>query len=184
MSRLKKQTGPVVLATCVAAGGRKKASLSRFPSTLNPVWAQNTIQPPSPTATPAAECSSFHQVAPLVFTVYGLSSSACLIPLVRINTCFKLLVNKTEHRYECVIKRWENGCRRLLVVFVCLFSENVHKWCKWRRRQMWATSQMLKKRKFFLKKYLVSIYHLEWKLRFNWFPSVSVQPQAVNTCTF
>lgn len=32
-----------------------------------------------------------------------------LIPLVIINTCFKLLVNKTEHRYECVIKRWENG---------------------------------------------------------------------------
>lgn len=73
---------------------------------------------------PAAECSSFHQVAPLVFTVYGLSSSACLIPLVRINTCFKLLVNKTEHRYECVIKRWENGRCRLLVVFVRLFREN------------------------------------------------------------
>lgn len=33
------------------------------------------------------------------------SSSACLIPLVFINTSFKLLVNKTEHRYECVIKR-------------------------------------------------------------------------------
>lgn len=51
------------------------------------------------------EASSFHQMAPLVFTVYGLSPSACLIPLVLINTCFKLLVNKTEHRYECVIKR-------------------------------------------------------------------------------
>lgn len=62
--------------------------------------------------------SSFHQVAPLVFTVYGLSSSACLIPLVLINTCFKLLVNKTEHRYECVIKRWKNGLC-LIVVFVC-----------------------------------------------------------------
>ncbi len=55
------------------------------------------------------ESSSFLQMAPLVFTVYGLSPFACLIPLVFINTRFKLLVNKTEHRYECVIKDEKMG---------------------------------------------------------------------------
>lgn len=40
MSRLKKQKGPVVLADCVAAGGRRKTSLSCLESTLNLVWAQ------------------------------------------------------------------------------------------------------------------------------------------------
>lgn len=48
----------------------------------------------------------------------GLSTSACLISLVLIKTCFKLLVNKTEHRYECVIKRREK--RNLLLS--CVFS--------------------------------------------------------------
>lgn len=131
MSRLKKQKGPVVLGDCSyrwkeenisqllrinSQSGLGSASKKKTQTQFNPLF------PPWP---PAAECSSFHQVAPLVFTVYGLSSSACLIPLVRINTCFKLLVNKTEHRYECVIKRWENGRCRLLVVFVCLFRENI-----------------------------------------------------------
>lgn len=129
MSRLKKQKGPVVLADCVAAGGRRKTSQLLRINTQSGLGSAsenpNTIQPLFSTATPAAECSSFHQVAPLVFTVYGLSSSACLIPLVRIDTCFKLLVNKTEHRYECVIKRWENGRCRLLVVFVCLYRKNI-----------------------------------------------------------
>lgn len=117
ISRLKKQKGPVVLADCAATGGRREASLGRFEPTLNLIGLDKTHKTHNqfnplflvwlvcPRVCPAAECSSFHQVAPLVFTVYGLSSSACLIPLVRINTCFKLLVNKTEHRYECVIKR-------------------------------------------------------------------------------
>lgn len=75
-----------------------------------------------PEATPCSSgvsgLPSFQQMAPLVFTVYGLSPSACLIPLVVINTCFKLLVNKTEHRYECVIKRRENW-PSWLFVFLC-----------------------------------------------------------------
>ena len=50
---------------------------------------------------------------------YGLSTSACLISLVLINTCFKLLVNKTEHRYECVIKRWEKRIPSLSSDCIC-----------------------------------------------------------------
>lgn len=72
-------------------------------------WDSGRSAGSSPSRWKHEKASSFHQVAPVVFTVYGLSFSACLIPLVSINTCFKLLVNKTEHRYECVIKRWENG---------------------------------------------------------------------------
>jgi len=43
-----------------------------------------------------AESPSFNQAAPSAFTVYGLSPSACLIPLVLINTCFKLLVKQNR----------------------------------------------------------------------------------------
>lgn len=121
MSRLKKKIiKDLFLADCVAGWKERGSALLLWAG-----WKPSDVgQPGKKTDSGRVgwwkheKASSFHQVAPVVFTVYGLSSSACLIPLVFINTCFELLVNKTEHRYECVIKRWENGLCWLQVVFV------------------------------------------------------------------
>lgn len=47
----------------------------------------------------------------------GLSTSACLISLVLIKTCFKLLVNKTEHRY--VLLKDEKPEPASVLCFLC-----------------------------------------------------------------
>lgn len=103
---------------CCCLSDRELRAEGGGPRTISVLVLLSNLAPPlAPPPGPAPmRASGLHRI--WTFTL-------CLVPLVLINTCFELLVNKTEHRYECVIKRWEDGSSGLLVVCVCVIKRTL-----------------------------------------------------------